>query len=210
MSTRKQTAVDGDLQVANGWVSKSSQFFRQWTKGWLILAVLLVLVLFMAVTLPRLQAVSRGIEGLDTMFFYTPGEAYANLASHSAAGREVLLSFHLTADLVNPILYGLFLVLLVSWFFQRSFSRTSRLQNLNLIPLGAVIFDVSENVCIALMISALPRQIEALAWLSTVSTMLKLSFIYLSTALILLGAGAWVLSRAKARNSARGPAVEGK
>ena len=168
-------------------LAKLSHSFHHWTKGWLIPVVFIALVVFMIVTLPGIQAVSGDIEGLDTLFFYTPEEAFANVASYTAEGREVLRNFHLSADIVNPILYTSFLILLISWLFQHGFGPEHRLQRLNIIPLGAAIFDLLENICIVILLSAYPSQPRSVAWLSTLSTMAKFSFIYGSFGLVLVG-----------------------
>lgn len=168
-------------------LSKLSTQFGFWARGWLILVVFAVLVIFMAVTLPGLQAASAGIEGLDTTFLYTPEEAYTNLAAYTDAGREVLRRFHVTVDLVNPILYSSLLILLISWLFRRSFAPQSRLQKLNLLPLGAALFDLLENVSIFILFSVYPQRPDSVAWLATTSTVLKTLCIYGSFALVLIG-----------------------
>jgi hypothetical protein len=168
-------------------LSKLSNQFGAWARGWLILAVLAAFIIFMVVTLPNIQAVSGGIEGLDTTLFYTPEEAFANTASYTDAGRDVIRNFHVTVDLVNPILYSLFLVLLISWLFRNSFAQESKLQKLNLLPLGAAIFDLLENICIFILFSIYPSKLNFLAWLATTSTMLKILCIYASLVLVLIG-----------------------
>jgi hypothetical protein len=168
-------------------LSKLSNQFGAWARGWLILAVLAAFIIFMVVTLPNIQAVSGGIEGLDTTLFYTPEEAFANTASYTDAGRDVIRNFHVTVDLVNPILYSLFLVLLISWLFRNSFAQESKLQKLNLLPLGAAIFDLLENICIFILFSIYPSKLNFVAWLATTGTMLKILCIYASFILVLIG-----------------------
>ena len=168
-------------------VSKLSRQFHNWTRGWLIPVFFITLVVFMIITLPEIQAVSGNIEGLDTQFFYTPEEALSNVASYTVEGRQVLRNFHLTADIINPILYTSFLILLISWLFQRGFAPQHWMQKLNIFPLGAAIFDLLENICIAILLSAYPSQPRIIAWISTLSTMSKFIFIYGSFGLVLIG-----------------------
>jgi hypothetical protein len=167
--------------------SKLSNQFGSWARGWLILAVFAAFIIFMFVTLPGVQTVSGEIEGLDTTFFYTPEEAFANIASYPDAGRDVIRNFHVTVDLINPILYSSFLVLLISWLFRRGFAPESRLQKLNLVPLGAALFDLLENVCIFILFSIYPSKLNFVAWLATTGTMLKILCIYASFILVLIG-----------------------
>lgn len=164
-----------------------SRRFHTWAKGWLVLASLAALVGFVALTIPVAQAASGDTEGLDTRFFYAPETAFATVASYTDTGRVTLRVFYLTGDIVNPILYTTFLALLISWLFQRGFDPESRLQILNVVPLGAAVFDLLENVSIVIMFSVHPAQPRIVAWLATTGTTLKYLFIYGSFVLVLVG-----------------------
>jgi len=50
---------------------------------------------------------------------------------------------------------------------------------------GAGLFDLLENVCIVTLLTVHPAQPAIVAWLSTICTMSKMSFLGLSTLLIL-------------------------
>jgi hypothetical protein len=161
--------------------------FHSWARGWLILALFAVFVVFEAITLPFLQAAPGGdIESLDAQFFYTPEKAFSTVASYGGAAR-FWIRIYLTWDIVNPILYTLAFSLLISWLFQRSFKPGSKLQKLNVLPVGAGLSDLLENICIVTLLTAYPAQPVGVAWLSTVCTMSKMSFLSLSTLLILVG-----------------------
>lgn len=186
-------------------LARLSNRFRAAASGGLILAVLAAFVVFLAVTLPRLTAVSGDIQGLDTRFFYTPQEAFANVAAYSPAARRTLNIFHLTVDVVNPILYTAFLILLLSWLFRRGFPADSKLQRLNVVPLGALIGDVLENSFITVMMVAYPAQPEWAAWLATVSTMAKFSFLYASFGLVLIGLAGVIRNKVSQRSAGAAP-----
>ncbi|MFB0536066.1 MAG: hypothetical protein ACETWR_13915 [Anaerolineae bacterium] len=168
-------------------LSKLSSHFHAWARGWLILALFAALVVFVAVTLPVVQAATGVTEALDTRNFYTPEEAFSLLASYDDVGRARIRIYYLTGDIVNPILYNSFLILLISWLFQRGFKPGSNMQKLNVIPVGAAIFDLLENICIVTMLSVYPAQPTLVAWLSTVGTTTKYIFIYVSFLLVLVG-----------------------
>jgi hypothetical protein len=169
-------------------LSKLSSRFHTWARGWLILAILVAFVIFAAVTMPGIQAASGDVEGLDyAKYFYTPDEAFATVASYDAAGRATLRVYYLTGEIVNPILYTSFFILLISWLFQRGFQPESNMQRLNVLPIGALIFDLLENVCIATMLSVYPARPTLVAWLSTVGTTTKYIFFYASCLLVLVG-----------------------
>jgi len=166
---------------------KLSRLFHSWARGWLILVLFAVFVVFEAITLPLLQAAPGGsIVALDAQFFYTPEQAFSTVASYGDAGR-FWIRIYLTWDIVNPILYTLIFSLFISWLFQRSFKPGSKLQKLNVLPVGGGFFDLLENICIVIMLTVYPAQPAVVAWLSTVCTMTKMSFLGVSTLLILVG-----------------------
>lgn len=185
-----------------------SDLFYRYTRGWLIAGLLLIFVGFMALTLPGITAVSQNIEGLDTQFFYTPQQAFANVAAYSAEARTALNRFHLTVDIANPLLYSGFLALLLSWLFQRSFMAAPGRRLLNIFPLGALLFDVLENVSITIMMTAYPAQPVWAAWLATISTMFKFSILYASFVLVLVGAVGALLARFTPAATASAPKLE--
>ena len=178
-------------------LSKLSRLFHSWARGWLILALLATFVVFAAVTLPVLKAAPGGnIVSLDAQFFYTPEKAFSTVASYSDA-MHFWISIYLTWDIVNPILYTFAFGLLISWLFQRSFKPGNKLQKLNVLPVAAGIFDLLENICIVTLLAVHPAQPAVVAWLSTVCTMSKVSFLGLSTLLIFVGLIKAALNRFK-------------
>ena len=125
--------------------------------------------------------------GLDTHFFYTPEEAYSTIAALGDEGRTLYRNGLLTVDLAIPVLYTLLLALLMSWLFQRGFKPESKMQKMNVLPVGMGVFDLLENVCIVIMLSLYPARHAAVAWLSTVWTMAKLTLAGVIVLLVLAG-----------------------
>lgn len=187
-------------------VARISELFHSWARGWLILALFAIFVVYVAMTLPVLQAAPGGsIESLDARVFYTPKEAFATVGSYGEA-RRFWIRIYLTWDIVNPILYTLTFGLLTSWLFQRGFRSNSRLQKLNIVPVGAGLFDLLENLSIIVLLLAYPAQPTIVAWLSTVSTTSKTVFLTVSTLLILTGVvGAALNGFKKQRQTGAGP-----
>ncbi len=168
-------------------ISKLSNRFHTRARGWLILALFATLVIWIAVTMPVLQAAPGGhIVSLDAQSFYTPEKAFSIVASYGDAG-PFWIRIYLTWDVVNPILYTLAFSLLISWLFQRGFNPKSKLQKLNVLPVGAAICDLLENVCIVVMLSIYPARPRIVAWVSTICTMSKLGFLGVSVLLVLVG-----------------------
>lgn len=172
-----------------------SDHLRKWSKGWLVFLLFVVLVGFVVMTLPIAQTASAGIEGLDSRHFYTPKEAFSVVAAYSEKGRSLLRFFYLTADILNPVLYTLFLALFISWLFQRGFRPDSKMQLLNVLPFGAAIFDLLENLSIVTMLSVYPSQPAFVAWLAVVGTTTKYVFIYTSFAFVIVGIAVAALNR---------------
>jgi hypothetical protein len=170
---------------------------HSWTKGWLILALLAFFAGFVALTLPFLQKAPGGsIESLDARIFYSPDEAYSTVGSYGDAS-QFWIRTYLTWDIVNPVIYTLIFGLGLSWLFQRSFSSDSKLQMLNVAPVGAGLFDVLENIFIVVLLTVYPTHLTGVAWLAAVSTLGKTIFLGASAALMLVGLVGATLNRFK-------------
>jgi len=147
-------------------LSRISDRFHAWAKGWILLLLIAAFVLLVNLPLadPALLSLS-----LDGKFAYTPDQAFSAVASYGDAGRVQMIWIHL-GDFILIALYTLLFCLSISWLFQRGFKRDSKMQRLNLVPLLGGLFDVMENIWILALILAYPAQPEAVAWLSTVFT----------------------------------------
>ncbi len=168
-------------------LTRISRWFHLWARGWIILALFATLVVYVAITLPILQAAPGGsIVSLDARLFYTPEEAFSTVGSYGDAS-SFWIRIYLTWDVVNPILYTMAFSLLISWLFQRSFKPGSRMQQLNVLPVGAGIFDLLENISIVTLLATYPDQLTIVAWLGTLFTTTKMGFLAVSTLLISFG-----------------------
>ena len=150
-------------------LSRISDRFHTWAKGWLILSIIASFVLLVNLPLadPALVSIS-----LDGRFAYTPEQAFSAVASYGDAGRVQMIWIHL-GDFILIALYTSMFGLSISWLFQRGFKLDSRMQKLNLVPVLGGFFDVMENIWIMTMILVFPAQPTVVAWLSTISTMGK-------------------------------------
>lgn len=172
-------------------VQKLSNRLHAWAKGWLVLVFLALDGFFMGFIMPLIGRLMKGWNGtqtpLDLQFFSTPEKMYGMIQSYGEAGRAFYRSVELTVDILYPIIYALAFGLLISWLFQRGFKPESRMQKWNTLPLGAWLFDLLENLGIASMLSAFPAQMTAMAWLTTLFTMVKWLFAGGSMLLIVVG-----------------------
>jgi hypothetical protein len=121
------------------------------------------------------------------MFFYTPAGAFAMIEKYGPAGRALYMKIELSVDIIFPIIYTLFYGLLISWLFQRAFKPDSKMQRWNVVPVGAWLFDLLENIGIVAMLAMYPSQPVLLAWLTMLLGLLKWGLAFLSIGLVLVG-----------------------
>jgi hypothetical protein len=166
-----------------------SDRFYTLAKGRLILAVFAAFALFMGITLPLLShfyPASNEMESLDAPAFYTPDEIFSIIESWGAGGRSHQLWFHLTWDVVVPVLGFLTFGLCLSWLWMRAVPPGSRLRRLNLLALASG-FDLLENFSLAALIVAYPARPAWVAWLKTIFTMSKYGFGIVIILFLLIG-----------------------
>lgn len=172
-------------------LSRISETFRKYANGWIILVLLAGEVIFNALILPqqgaKINAISGGVGPIDLQFFYTPEKVYSMVAAYGEPGRAAYRIFELTGDIIYPIVYTLLFSTLITWLFQRGFPAGSKMQGLNVVPIGAWTFDLLENLGIVGMLSIYPSTPSLLAWVTAIFTMIKWSFAGASIILLLIG-----------------------
>jgi len=168
--------------------------FHAWAKGWAVLAFLMLDAFFMGFIMPlvgRMMKSGTGSEAaIDLQFFTPPDKMFALVESYGRYGRAFYRGVELTVDILYPIIYTLAFSLLISWLFQRGFQPESKIQKWNVMPLGAWLFDLLENLGIVSMLSMWPGKPLLLAWLTTIFTMVKWIFAGGGMALIAVGLAA--------------------
>jgi len=180
-------------------LTRISDMLRKYVTVWLVLVFFVGEVIFNAIILPRqaakMEAGSGGVGPIDLQFFYTPEKAYSMISAYGEAGRASYRTFELTGDIIYPIIYTLFFSLMITWLFKSGFTPASQMQNLNVVPFGAWLFDLLENLGIVAMLSVYPSTPGALAWISTFFTMGKWFFAGASVILLLVGFVAAITKR---------------
>jgi hypothetical protein len=169
-----------------------SQKFHAWTTGWRVIILLVADAFMMGYIMPLAGgllafAANASVLPLDLMFFYTPDQAFAMIEKYGEAGRDLYMKIELTADIIYPIVYTLFYGLLLSWLFQRGFKPDSPMQRYNVVIVGALIFDLLENIGIVSLLSLYPSKPDALAWLTMVFGSLKWLSFGVTIVLVLAG-----------------------
>lgn len=169
-----------------------SEKFHSWATGWRVIILLIADAFMAGYIMPAAAgilafAANNSVLPLDLMFFYTPEKAFEMMEKYGEQGRALYLRIELTADIIYPIIYTLFLGLLISWLFQRGFKPESPMQKWNIMPVGGFVFDLLENLGIVSMLSMYPAQPAALAWLTMIAGSIKWAFAIVSIGLILIG-----------------------
>lgn len=173
-------------------LNKISEKFHAWAKGWRVFILFLADALMMGYIMPVASAImalaaNNSVLPLDLMFFYTPEKAFNMIDQYGVAGRAIYWKIELSADIIYPIIYALFLGLLISWLFQRGFQSDSPMQKWNVMPVGAWLFDLLENVGIVSMLFMYPSKPASLAWITMFIGLIKWAFAFLSIGLALVG-----------------------
>ncbi len=168
-----------------------SDRFYKWTKGWLVIVLLILDAFFSGFLLPLIQGMMQddkgGVQPLDLMMFATPDKVFGMIERYGEANRMFYRNVELTVDIIYPIVYLFFFGLLISWLFQRGFASTSPMRKFNILPLGAWFFDLLENIFIVTLLSIYPSQPAGLAWVLIVLGTVKWAFAGASILLILVG-----------------------
>ena len=180
-----------------------SAFLQHRTNGWSLLVSTAIFAIFITVILPQQSLASavysKGVGGVDTRFYYTPGEVYQIAEAYGESGRRAYITARLTFDLVWPWAYAFFFGSLISFVFTRTFPSESRWQLANLVPVVGLCFDYAENLGISLIMAAFPLRLDGLAWATTMFTMLKWVFVNASFLIPAVGLGIWSVNRVRKR-----------
>lgn len=161
------------------------QFLRQiqfrihaWATAQHVLVLGLLLLLLGLLVLPAawsdLMRLSGGVPALDSLWYYNTQTGREHLQAYGRDGRQLYLFIELTVNLIFPIVYTLFSLLMVSWLSQK---RRAGVPNwLVLLLLLPFCFDLLESAGIIWMLLSYPETgyiplmlsgvMNALKWLS--------------------------------------------
>ena len=120
---------------------------------------------------------------LDVRFAYTPEDARLLFEALGAGGRSLYALTEVTLDLVFPFVYGGLLAILVANLFSRG-----RARYLVLVPILGLVFDLLENVTVALLAWTFAGRTSPLAWAASAFSSTKLLLGALSLMIVLVGA----------------------
>lgn len=132
---------------------------------------------------------------LDMRFGFSSDKAYDTLEAFGEKGRALYLEMLLVADAVYPLIYGLLLIFLASFFLKRILKPGNEFRVINLLAVDAVIFDFLENASIASMIIQFPQRIDYIAGLASAFNVLKWIMAGLAVLLVLVSAVIFIARR---------------
>lgn len=162
-----------------------------------ILLLLLLIVVMNAFVLPYYTGhivPEGGPPVLDLHFGFTANEAYETLEAFGEEGRTVYLEMLLMADTIYPLIYGLFLIFLASFFLKCILKPDYSFRVINLLAIDAVIFDFLENAGIVYMISQFPLRTDFVAGLTSVFNIMKWVMVGSAIALVLISFTVFLIS----------------
>ncbi len=140
----------------------------------------------------QFQADSPASGVLDLTFGFNTERAYQILDSYGAAGREVYLRVESFWDVLYPLIYTAFFVLLISYLMGKSFPKNTKLRLLNLLPLFITCADFAENFGIVKLLGQFPNLSDSWVNFASTSGMIKWIFTGVSTSIALALLLSWL------------------
>lgn len=159
----------------------------------MLIPAILIFILFLVLVLPQVAEYSRAVLGSDrspdTSFIYSTEDLYAMAQGYGTDGRSYYIKLRYTFDLVWPLVYLFFLVTCLTMVF-KSLEIRGSWKMVNLLPFGAVIFDLLENTATSIVMYRYPLRTPVFAELAPIFTFLKWSLI--GASFIALVVGVWL------------------
>jgi hypothetical protein len=177
-------------------IKKLSDQIRRISTGPRVVAALAVMVLFLALVLPRQSGAAAEATGSsrspDTSIGGSPAELYQLAEEYGEAGRQAYIRARWSFDLVFPLVYMAFLATGISWFSRHIPKMHGAWKLANLLPVLGGLFDYLENTTASLLMGLYPTRLAGLPELLIGTNLLKWLLIGLSF-LIYAGFGAGAL-----------------
>lgn len=175
-------------------LTRLSEWLRRRITGRVALVGVLIFLIFGATVLPaqerKAEAASAGSGSPDTSLFYAPDDLTGMAEAYGEAGRVEYVRARWTFDLAFPLVYGFFYLTSISWLFGKGFRPDSRWQLANLVPIGAIIFDLLENMATSVVMARYPQASPLAAALAPWFTLAKWILVGGSSALLVVGVAA--------------------
>lgn len=175
---------------------KFSDWLYRISTGKVTLAAFLILGVFVVLFLPKFNQTTstydQGVGSPDTRFFYLPQDLVKMAETYGEAGRKLFINTHWTIDLAFPIIYTASFLTATSYFRKKAQMNSSRSAWLNLLPLGAMLFDLSENAATSLVMTEYPLVNDVVLFLAPWMTLLKWVLFILCVLQVLFSLILWI------------------
>ena len=157
-----------------------------------ILALLVVVIIVNAGIFPVVaqrmaEYAGVSVRPMDLRLSYSAEQAYTILLSLGDSGRRLYAIVEATVDVIYPVVYTLFLFLLIERLLTDA-PRPRWLDLATLVPFVAMVFDWLENAAILAMIGRFPRPPGSIATIASAFTTIKWLAGLLTLALLLYAA----------------------
>jgi hypothetical protein len=196
--TDERTPTDVPRERMPSVVTRVSSVLYRFASGRTSLAAFAALMMFGRAVMPghvaSLKEATGGSALPDMQFWYSVDDIHRMAEACGEAGRGAYVSSRFGVDMLWPLLYGFFLVTVVSWVYSRSLARDSRLRPLNLVAFAAPLCDVVENVSASIVMHAHPARSAVAGTIASIATPAKWSALAGTVALVLAG-GVFALVR---------------
>lgn len=160
-------------------LKKLSNWIYNKAHGGLVLLFFSLQILFTGFILPHFQQQFQPATGsglLDLTFGFDTATVYQIFESYGAAGRDIYLQVEAFWDVLYPLVYTTFNVLLVSFLVRKSFPENTKLRLLNLLPFVSMLADLAENFGIVQLLGQFPNLSDSWVSFASVSGIIKWIF----------------------------------
>ncbi len=139
----------------------------------LLFALLIIINMLFALFFADLE---HGVP--DTHIHYTAEEFYTLMEGYTSEERVVYIRGLLLLDFLYPIIYSLFLSLLIF--------RLSHRTTISLLPFGVLMFDFFENITLLILVVHIPERFPVTASIAGYFTLIKWSLAALCAVTVLI------------------------
>ena len=171
------------------WMRLSNWLYKLST-GWVTGSAVLVFILFSVLVLPgqsRSEDSSEEFGSPDLSMYYPAAELYRMAEGYGEEGRAAYIQARFTFDLVWPLVYTFFLVVTLSWIYQKILLPGSSWRFVNLLPVWGMLADYLENISTSIVMWRFPQVTPVIDWMAGFITAAKWLLISASFLALILG-----------------------
>jgi|GEM_PF-3639214 hypothetical protein len=136
-------------------------------------------IIFLSGFTPIEKMICKGLpenaQILDFEYGYSVDKAYDILDRLNIEGRNTYFRNILTVDMVFPVLYGIFLLVLISFLLNKINTHKKIFLCLIYLPFIISFFDILENILISILLINFPTKLIILSNIASIFTIIKFS-----------------------------------